>query len=211
MKREEQEQHNEIWMNEHLQLAVKEITELKSEKKCLQSQLKNLPNQYRPVIKMSGFAKVKDEGNSWYSPGFYTSPGGYKMCLRVYVNGDGDGTHVSCYIYLMSGEYDDILEWPFHGKVTIQLLNQLKDKNHHKMVVHFVSSTPLECKSRVFGGKLAEGWGKPRFISHSQLDVNPSLNCQYLKDDTLYFRVSVEVTSITKPWLVAYHVAMIVG
>jgi TNF receptor-associated factor 4 len=105
---------------------------------------------------------------------------------------------------MMSGEYDDILEWPFHGEVTIELLNQLEDENHHKKVVLFNESTSQQSKSRVIGQECAtNGRGYPQFISHSQLDVNPSLNCQYLKDDTLYFRVSVEVTSNTKPWLVA--------
>ena len=129
------------------------------------------------------------------------------MCLRVDANGYGigKGTHVSCGICLMSGEYDDILEWPFHGEVTIELLNQLEDENHHKRIIGFNESTPQNFKSQVIGRERAErgGPGYQQFISHSQLDVNPSLNCQYLKDDTLYFRVSVKVTSNTKPWLVA--------
>jgi TNF receptor-associated factor 4 len=104
----------------------------------------------------------------------------------------------------MSGEYDDILEWPFYGEVTIELLNQLEDRYHHKMVVPFDESTPEECKSRVIGKERAKkGWGFSQFIFHAQLDVNPSFNCRYLKDDTLYFRVSAKVTSNTKPWLVA--------
>jgi hypothetical protein len=31
-----------------------------------------------------------------------------------------------------------------------------------------------------------------RFISHAALPYNPDEGTQYLKDDTLYFRVSVE-------------------
>jgi TNF receptor-associated factor 4 len=101
----------------------------------------------------------------------------------------------------MSGEYDDILEWPFHGEVTIELLNQLEDENHHKDVVLFDKSTPHQSKSQVFGKERAEnGWGITQFISYSQLHNYNS--CQYLKDDTLYFRVSVKVTSNAKPWLV---------
>ena len=42
-------------------------------------------------------------------------------------NGDGGGTSFSYYIhvFLMAGEYDDTLEWPFQGVVTLELLNQL--------------------------------------------------------------------------------------
>ena len=43
------------------------------------------------------------------------------MCLKVYANGvgSGEGTHVSLYLYLMKGPYDDKLEqsghWPLRG------------------------------------------------------------------------------------------------
>ena len=103
---------------------------------------------------------------------------------------------------LMSGEYDDILEWPFQGDVTIEVLNQLEDKNHHKHITRFDESKPQECKERVVGKQYGTGWGCPRFISHSRLGYNFSLNCQYLEHDALYFRVNVKVISTTKPWLV---------
>ena len=31
----------------------------------------------------------------------------------------------------MPGEYDDTLEWPFQGEVTVELLNQLEDTGHY--------------------------------------------------------------------------------
>ena len=67
------------------------------------------------------------------------------MYLDIYPNGNGDGknTHVSLYVCLMSGEYDDALEWPFQEEVTMELLNQLEDKNHMKTVVKFNESLYL--------------------------------------------------------------------
>ena len=190
MKREEQEKHNKQSMDEHLQMAVKEIADLKSQH-----------------IQFSGFSDREYNNEVWYSPGFYTSPGGYKMSLRVDANGDGigEGTHVSCFICLMSGEYDDVLEWPFQGEVTVELLNQLEDKNHYKETIEFDESTPQECNEKVANEHYGNEWGYHQFISHSQLGYNSSLNCRYLKDDTLYFRVSVKVTSTTKSWLVGYY------
>ena len=105
----------------------------------------------------------------------------------------------------MSGEYDNILEWPFQGEVTIELLNQLEDENHHKLVVCFNESTPQMYTNKVVGKRYGRGWGYLQYISHSQLGYNSTLNCQYLKDDTLYFRVSVKVTSKqSKPWLAVH-------
>ena len=55
------------------------------------------------------------------------------MCIKVDTNGGGDAadTYVSVYAYLMKGSNDDTLPWPFTGEVTITLLNQLADENHH--------------------------------------------------------------------------------
>lgn len=56
---------------------------------------------------------------SLYSQPFYTGYFGYKMCARVYLNGDGmgKGTHLSLFFVVMRGEYDALLPWPFKQKV----------------------------------------------------------------------------------------------
>lgn len=50
---------------------------------------------------------------------FYTSRYGYKMCLRIYLNGDGTGrgTHLSLFFVVMKGPHDALLRWPFNQKV----------------------------------------------------------------------------------------------
>ena len=209
MKREEKEEHNKESVQEHLQMTKEEIQMTKEELQMAKETIESLKLTQRTKVSPPFVAKLmyytqKKQGNKdWYSPGFHTSPGGYKMRLWVYPNGndDGQGTHVSCYICLMSGKYDDTLEWPFQGEVTIELLNQLEDKNHKKHYILYNESVSEEYKQRVPKGELVGGWGYPRFISHSELEYNPIINCQYLKDDSLYFRVSVKVTSKTKPWL----------
>jgi TNF receptor-associated factor 2 len=57
---------------------------------------------------------------SFYSPPFYTSrANGYKMCSRIYLNGDGNGrnTHLSLFFVILRGENDALLRWPFRQKV----------------------------------------------------------------------------------------------
>ena len=48
------------------------------------------------------------------------------MCLKVYANGHrkGKGKYVSVFVYMMQGQFDDELEWPFRGNITVKLLNQ---------------------------------------------------------------------------------------
>ena len=150
---------------------------------------------------MAGFEALKESNRIWSSPYFYSHLGGYKLCLKVYASGYGDGygTHVSYFINLMPGEYDDTLEWPFQGEVTVELLNQLEDKNHYKDVTPFNDETPDECKNRK-EEKNTNGWGEPLFIPHTDLGLHSSTNTQYFMNDTLYFRVTVNVHS-TKLWL----------
>ena len=77
------------------------------------------------IWKIKDFARRKHEAVtaktlSLYSQPFYTSKYGYKMCARVYLNGDGmgKGTHMSLFFVIMRGDYDDLLQWPFRQKVT---------------------------------------------------------------------------------------------
>ena len=114
---------------------------------------------------------------------------------KVHANGndDGKGTHVSVFVYILEGRNDSKLKWPFIGSVKIELLNQLEDGNHHILTV------PYKVEHNALVGD-NRNWDYPQFIPHSKLDHNPSNNTQYLKDDTLYFRVSVKVLD-HKPWL----------
>ncbi len=122
------------------------------------------------------------------------------MCLRVDANGEGDtkGTHVSVFACLMKGDHDDTLTWPFTGSVTFELLNQLEDKNHHRKTTTFPANA--EASQRVLDSERGIGYGKPAFITFDDLDYDASANTQYLKDDTLVFRVSAEAPD-HKPWL----------
>ncbi len=170
----------------HFSLATKEILRLRNtlSKNTLTFRLKN----------------IKFEDNNIFSPAIFTSASGYKLCICVNANGcgDGKGTHVSVYANLKKGDNDDSLSWPFTGTVTIELLNQLEDKNHLKRILTFSADVASQ---RVVDGERspnARGWHK--FISHADLAYKPFTNCQYLKNDTLIFRLSAEAPDY-KPWL----------
>ncbi len=152
------------------------------------------------TFKVAKFEQKKDEDFEFFSPDYCTSQKGYKVCLEVDANGygDGAGTHVSVFAHLMKGDHDDTLTWPFTGSVTVELLNQLEDKNHLKETTTFL--VDQEASKRVVNSEKGSGWGLPQFISHTALNYNASTNTQYLKDDTLVFRVSAEAPD-HKPWL----------
>ena len=144
------------------------------------------------TIVMNGFSEKRGSKIRWRTQPFYTHPRGYKMCLEVRANGSGEGenTHVSVYLFLMHGEFDNRLEWPIRSSIGIQLLDQdiEEDKEggskHYQEVVSFANAI-YGANCRVTSGDYnSGGWGHATFISHDEL------RSKYLKNDTLYFLIS---------------------
>ena len=155
------------------------------------------------VFKFTQFSIHKSLNRSVFSPALYTCTGGYKMCFQIHANGSGKakGTHVSVYVFFMRGDNDDALTWPFTGTIRMELLNQLNDEQHHEKTVEFDDSKDDKHNQRVLHyDRASSGYGKPFYIPHSSLDV-PTKNCQYLKDDCLYFRFEALHIAATRPWL----------
>ena len=168
----------------HLHLALGTVVKLQDKVDTRKPQI---------VFKLTEYQKKKDNNERTESPYFYTNPQGYHTCLLAYANGNGNG-HVSVFVKILEGEHDNTLKWPFTGTYFIELLNQLEDKNHYLMSLNITSTHRLSVGST---------WGYLQYIPHYELSHNPSNNTQYLKDDTLYFRVTV-IPSDHKPWLDQY-------
>ena len=154
LKREKQTQaiaNTELqrYFKQEVEELKKEVGELKQ--KASLEMIERCGNMFPIELTLTKFAEMKRSSKEWYSPPFYTRQRGYKMCLNVFVNGwsDGKGTHVSVYAYLMRGEFDDHLRWPFQGHITIALLNQLEDKNHTTFTIKFTSATNSKAIGRV--------------------------------------------------------------
>ena len=78
---------------------------------------------------------------SLYSAPFYTGRHGYKMCLRLYMDGDGSGkgTHLSFFLTLMRWDYDAQLKWPFDQVFQLIFVNQ---KQQGGDIVHLFKPDP---------------------------------------------------------------------
>ena len=135
---------------------------------------------------------------SLYSSPFYTSRHGYKMCARIYLNGDGLGknTHFSFFFVIMRGPYDPLLPWPFRQKVTLTLLNQTRKKHvtdHFRADPH---SSSFQRPSNERERNIASGC--PMFIRIEDL-----LSGGFVKDDAAYIRIVVDTSDLPKimPWV----------
>ncbi|NXO50125.1 TRAF2 factor, partial [Aramus guarauna] len=124
---------------------------------------------------------------SLYSPAFYTAKYGYKVCLRVYLNGDGTGkgTHVSLFFVVMKGDYDALLPWPFRHKVTFMLLDQ--NNREHIIDAFRPDLTSASFQRPVNDMNVASGC--PMFLPLSKLQ---SPRYAYVKEDTLFLKCIIE-------------------
>ena len=151
-----------------------------------------LEDLQRTFIYMPNFETHKEASEPWDSPPFYSHPSlGYKMCLRVDANGARycKGTHVSVRMYLMRGEFDDHLKWPFRADVTIELLDQQGNERHHKTTIKFHTERVKD--GRIFSGGMNEAvWGRLNCIHHNKLKP------KYIKNDSLQFKILVKVLRV---------------
>ena len=140
---------------------------------------------------MDNFTQHKKDGDTWYSTPFYSGPQGYKMRLLVDANGDdkGAGTHVSVYVQIIQGEYDDTLTWPYTGTVTFEIINWKDDRDHIKRRVDYSQESIIAdgCGNKPTGEENDNSWGYSKALSHNKLYGS---NSQYVNNDILCIRVS---------------------
>lgn len=137
--------------------------------------------------------RMRDAANgrspSIISPPFYTSHGGYKLCLRMYLNGDGLGanTHISLFLIIMKGKYDSILDWPFSKKVTFKLLDQ-RDGEHQVVSAFKPDTNSASFRRPQHSMNIASGC--PQFVPLSHLRSNWRA---FVSDDTMFVKAVVEL------------------
>ena len=142
-----------------------------------------------PEVQRRRFEARTGRTSSLYSAPFYTSRHGYKMCLRLYMDGDGSGkgTHLSFFLTLMRGEYDALLTWPFRQTVTLILIDQDRQKD----IFLSFRPDPLSSSFQRPINDMNVASGCPQFVRLSILD-NPS----YVRDDTMFLKVKADTTSL---------------
>ena len=165
-------EHEEADNDSHLQLSLATIKTMKT----------TWESHSGFNFKMIKFNEKKEKRETFISKSFYTNLG-YNMSIKVSFSETG-GTHLSVFVLMLHGTNDDKLSWPFKGEVTLLLLNQLSDEEH------------LECHTKFEtdnNSMRPDGsWEMEHFISFSDLLRDEVKNIQYLKNDTLYFRVLVQ-------------------
>ena len=130
---------------------------------------------------------------------FYTSCYGYKLKVSVILHFKFTDLsfsmlpYLSVSIFLMEGEYDNMLPWPFRKKITFTLIDQHEDMKQRNNVVDYLSVSRLNpFSSDIFlerPGKANLCKGTiPFFISYKKLRDQTR---RYVVNDTLFLQVDV--------------------
>eukprot|EP00794_Sanderia_malayensis_P014087 gene14087-15559_t len=125
---------------------------------------------------------------SLYSPPFYTSRFGYKMCARIYLNGDGQGkgTHISLFFVVMRSEYDALLKWPFPCRITMKLMS--KDGPN---VSESFRPDPNSSSFRRPSSEMNIASGCPLFVTQSTVASG-----SFIRKDSIFVKVVVDGSSL---------------
>ena len=193
------EQHMLDTREQHLDMMVKYCSSQQQYIHRLKQELEkaNVPKDGVLIWKILNFeekmAEAKtSEGLELVSLPFYTSSSGYRLQASLFLggNGGGEGTHMSVYIKVLPGEFDNILKWPFKHTISFTLLDQNPDRQSAVNIVesfipdpswtNFAQSSKVEDPEQL-------GFGFPRFVPHGMLGMR-----NYVKDNTLFIKIRAD-------------------
>jgi len=140
---------------------------------------------------MEALKLMKDKAMRYYTPGFYTSSTGYKVCGRI--NLSTDNRNISLFIHMMPGDYDDTLSWPFSGHITLSLIHPTNPVE--TICLRMQSSAESEAFKRYsFGNTSTEvlpmnpvAFGYAEFIT-----VDEVLQKGFIEDEKIVIKIIVE-------------------
>lgn len=173
------------------------LQEVKSELRDTRNENKTRNCQGTFVWRLKNYTKLKSDSKKGapncviHSPGFFTSFNGYQFCIRLNLNGveNAQGTHLSLFIHLMQSENDDILAWPFTGKITLTICDQqLQASKRNNITETLVAKPGLAAFQRPTTYRNHKGFGYMEFAPISYLE---SEDRRFVKNDTLLIKAEV--------------------
>ena len=178
-----------LFKNMSLDLNTVKITDMESQRAPRAQQT---IHSYNGTLlwKIDGYQSKRQDAingvkTALYSHPFYSAQFGYKMCAKIYMNGDGfgKGSHLSLFFVVMKGDYDALQTWPFQKKITMMLL----DQGNGDHMINAFHSDPQSSSFQRPKSDMNIAWGSPLFMPLDSLS-----NRQYIKDDVMFVKIIVD-------------------
>jgi len=140
---------------------------------------------------MEALKSMREKPNTlYYTPGFYTSAAGYKVCGRI--NMSANNHNLSLFIHMMRGDFDDTLRWPFTGHITLSLVHPTNPAL--TICLKMKSSAEFEAFRRCSYENSNEVPAlNPRAFGYAEfVTINEILENGFIKNDTIVIKIIVE-------------------
>ncbi|XP_068761369.1 TNF receptor-associated factor 6-like [Montipora capricornis] len=124
-----------------------------------------------------------------YSPAIHTNLFGYKLCMRINLNGvdSGVGKFVALFVHMMQGDYDNILEWPFTGRIELSILDQREGVEFREHISKTLLAKPnLLAFQRPTAPRIYEGCGYVGFAPIEQIREP-----HHVRNNTMLVRIQI--------------------
>lgn len=196
--------HLEETTKSHLTMMCNLVGRQRQEIAELRRDLEELSVSHDGVLiwKLNDYSRKLQEAkmhsnHEFFSPPFYTHRYGYKLQASAFLNGNGsgEGSHLSVYIRVLPGEYDNLLEWPFSYKVTFSILDQSDPSLSKPQHITETFNPDPNWKNfqkpsgnRSSLDESALGFGYPKFVSHEEIRKR-----NYIRDNAIFLKASIEI------------------
>ena len=142
-----------------------------------------------PEVQQLRQVDVNGVAAPFFSFAIDTDSYGYKFGVRVYLNGvgEGSGRYVSLFVHMMEGEYDDLLRWPFTGRVTLSILDR-SDARHNDISQIVQTSQNSSAFARPREAICHKGCGFVKFAL-----IEKVFGPQYVKNDKLLLKIEFAI------------------
>ena len=146
------------------------------------------------VWKINGFNEILQRAidgteDEIYSKPFFTGKTGYKLsvCIEPDDAPSLRNRYLSVNLRFMKGTYDNILDWPFHYKVTFTLIDQ---QDRSWLCRENITQSLITRGSKPTSDVSYDMEGITRFVSHKVLKTR-----RYIVDDTVFIQVEISPPS----------------
>ncbi|XP_068713293.1 TNF receptor-associated factor 6-like [Montipora foliosa] len=120
------------------------------------------------------------------SDAVYSYHFGRLMGIRIYPNGvgSGRGTHVAIFIHMMKSTFDDRLDWPYDGTITVSVLDRSGSRARSDFSRIIQAKPNLLTFQQPHEAICRTGYGYERFAQ-----VQEFFGPRYVKDNTLMLKI----------------------
>ena len=108
--------------------------------------------------------------------------------MRINLNGVGSGLgkHISLFVHMMRGDYDNILKWPFTGEVNLSILDQSSENQKENIGQTFETRPNLVAFQKPTTPRSYKGYGYVEFAPLDQIREP-----KYVQNDRMLVRIQI--------------------